>query len=294
MGRIHARNRHAAIRCRDLSSSRRCFMEKKTIIFEAEGETLEQARENVAIQLARNKRIEILEAYSQPEREPEEKTCRIHAQTKEEAIEQLKEKIDSSFDVKEVLQHKEARKGFLGLFKRPRVYKVRIYKRNNALVRIEGSKTKRRKGQWYCSECGSVQFDREWEKMMDRRAKAMGSRGFVNISARPRCLQCNSESLIGICNGLEYVKDQCDERNEIREFRTTNEYTKLMELSMQIEFPATDEQERAIIRRLKTIGRKLNKKGGSHLMYIAIKAMPSSSRHDNLWRDFIDASWSMC
>ena len=46
-----------------------------------------------------------------------------------------------------------------------------------------------------CRNCGHLQKDGDWEDMMDRRVKAMGSRGFRNISASPQCLKCGSTDL---------------------------------------------------------------------------------------------------
>lgn len=46
-----------------------------------------------------------------------------------------------------------------------------------------------------CRNCGHVQKEGDWEDAMDRRAKEMGSGGFVNINARPQCLGCGSTNL---------------------------------------------------------------------------------------------------
>jgi hypothetical protein len=47
-----------------------------------------------------------------------------------------------------------------------------------------------------CNNCGATQRKGDWEKAMDARAKAMGSRGFVNLSASPQCLNCSSTDLV--------------------------------------------------------------------------------------------------
>lgn len=46
-----------------------------------------------------------------------------------------------------------------------------------------------------CRNCGHVQRKGDCEDEMDRRAKAMGSSGFVNINARPQCLGCGGTDL---------------------------------------------------------------------------------------------------
>jgi hypothetical protein len=46
-----------------------------------------------------------------------------------------------------------------------------------------------------CKSCGHVQEKGDWEAAMDRQAKAMGSAGFHNISARPQCISCGGTSL---------------------------------------------------------------------------------------------------
>ena len=43
-----------------------------------------------------------------------------------------------------------------------------------------------------CPNCGHVQREGQWEREMDRRAKAQGMKGFVNLSAPPRCLKCEA------------------------------------------------------------------------------------------------------
>ena len=46
-----------------------------------------------------------------------------------------------------------------------------------------------------CKSCGNVQEEGAWEAEMDRRAKAMGSKGFVNINAKEQCLRCGKTEL---------------------------------------------------------------------------------------------------
>lgn len=46
-----------------------------------------------------------------------------------------------------------------------------------------------------CKACGHVQEKGAWEAAMDRQAKARGSKGFVNINAKPQCLQCGQTQL---------------------------------------------------------------------------------------------------
>ena len=47
-----------------------------------------------------------------------------------------------------------------------------------------------------CNNCGARQHKGEWEEAMDAHARAMGSAGFVNLSARPECLKCGSTDLV--------------------------------------------------------------------------------------------------
>ena len=46
-----------------------------------------------------------------------------------------------------------------------------------------------------CGNCGNIQGEGAWEKEMDQRARAMGSSGFVNLSAPEQCLKCGSTDL---------------------------------------------------------------------------------------------------
>jgi hypothetical protein len=59
--------------------------------------------------------------------------------------------------------------------------------------KIEGLKS----DELMCLSCKSVQQKGAWEKRMDDQAKAAGRTGFVNISAKARCLQCNSDDMAG-------------------------------------------------------------------------------------------------
>jgi hypothetical protein len=47
-----------------------------------------------------------------------------------------------------------------------------------------------------CNACGHKQREGAWEEEMDRRARAMGSRGFINLSAPEECLKCGSTDLV--------------------------------------------------------------------------------------------------
>ncbi len=46
-----------------------------------------------------------------------------------------------------------------------------------------------------CGACGHVQRRGDWEKAMNVRVKAMGSRGFINFGVPPHCLSCDSTDL---------------------------------------------------------------------------------------------------
>ena len=46
-----------------------------------------------------------------------------------------------------------------------------------------------------CNNCGAQQRQGDWERAMDVRARAMGSGGFVNLSAPEQCLKCGSTDL---------------------------------------------------------------------------------------------------
>lgn len=43
-----------------------------------------------------------------------------------------------------------------------------------------------------CPKCGNMQREGDWEREMDKRSKAQGFSGFVNLSAPPQCLKCEA------------------------------------------------------------------------------------------------------
>ena len=47
-----------------------------------------------------------------------------------------------------------------------------------------------------CRNCSAQQYKGDWEKAMDERARAMGSAGFRNLSAKEQCLKCGSTDLV--------------------------------------------------------------------------------------------------
>ena len=64
-----------------------------------------------------------------------------------------------------------------------------------------------------CPTCGHVQGERDWEREMDKRAKAQGLRGFVNLSAPPQCLKCEA-ALDGSGQTEKEVSGVCDICNQ--------------------------------------------------------------------------------
>jgi hypothetical protein len=58
-----------------------------------------------------------------------------------------------------------------------------------------------KKSKFRCKSCGHIQEEGDWEDAMNRQAKAMGSKGFVNISAEPQCLNCGVTQLEVISKG---------------------------------------------------------------------------------------------
>ncbi|MBM3302572.1 MAG: hypothetical protein FJY85_21805, partial [Deltaproteobacteria bacterium] len=60
-----------------------------------------------------------------------------------------------------------------------------------------------------CPACGHVQRKGDWEREMDKRAKAQGMKGFVNLSAPPQCLKCEA-ALDGSDTKKQEVSGVCD------------------------------------------------------------------------------------
>ena len=64
-----------------------------------------------------------------------------------------------------------------------------------------------------CPACGHVQREGDWEREMDKRAKAQGMKGFVNLSAPPQCLKCEA-ALDGSDQKKQEVSGVCDICNQ--------------------------------------------------------------------------------
>lgn len=61
-----------------------------------------------------------------------------------------------------------------------------------------------------CRNCGHVQRDGEWERETDKRTKAQGMTGFVNLSASPQCLSCGSTDLHNPLDEDEQEEEETD------------------------------------------------------------------------------------
>ena len=130
-----------------------------------------------------------------------------------------------------------------------------------------------------CGNCGHVQKDGAWEKEMDRRAKAMGSR-FVNLSASPQCLSCGSTDLHDPSSATREPEPDPKVKNWCQELRQWSD-----------RYYAGDQTTGA--EKMKAIGGTINAQGGEDLMaevYWAIKHPPTQRNVNGCW-DGIGA-WS--
>ncbi len=110
-----------------------------------------------------------------------------------------------------------------------------------------------------CRSCGHVQKDRAWEKEMDRIAKAMGQRGFVNLGARPQCLSCGSTDLQDTSKPVDDAEER--EREYIRQLPERQRLVELM-----LEWDRVGENKRTG-NKIKKVGQSLADQGGQALMY---------------------------
>ncbi len=307
-------------------------MAKKLIAFEAEGGSLAEARENLVPQFPDGHEIieeEILEKGKRGKKrnvadtigiassevrdklplgtnileekvlqEPKETFLAVEAFNEKEAAEKAKSKAGRFIKILEVTLKTAGKRRFFGLRRSP--YRVKIFKRavveityqKNAKIRVSIAKKRKKLDQLYCTKCGNTQFHGEWEKLMDEKAKALGSRGFFNISARPQCLSCGGETLLNISESKKYRRTCHKERKDLRKIRSTPEFAELVKLSKRINFPASTAREKSMVRKVKNIGERIAEKSEIKFMVLFIRALPSSTGHDRLWRDFVSASWN--
>jgi len=164
-------------------------------------------------------------------------------------------------------------------------------------------KRKQKPARYKCNSCGHLQADGAWEKAMDAQAKAMGRKGFVNLSASPECLNCGSTDLIDLRNPPSQK-----EQKQKAAVKSLPERAKLIELLREWErfdtrsrddlarYGSTPEtrkrhaealnKKEQIEKKVKAVGKKLAKDGGHDLMY---RVCISLNRRR--WQNIVSASW---
>lgn len=179
-------------------------------------------------------------------------------------------------------------------------------RRTSKSPRPSPAKPKRRQksARYKCNSCGHLQADGAWEKAMDAQAKAMGRKGFFNLSASPECLNCGSTDLIDLRNPPTEKKQK-----QKAAIKSLPERAKLIELLKEWEkfdtrsrddlerygsTPATRKRHIAALNRKEQIekkigivGKKLAKDGGNDLMY-----QVCSSLNRRRWQNIVSASWT--
>jgi len=308
-------------------------MTKAFTTFEAEGDSLSEARENLVPQLPDGYEIIEEEVIDKPEKtkkkysaenidaasilgqnkigegmsifeekvlqEPQETSLTIEAFTEEEAIRKAKRRARGFCKIHEVVIKSTGKKRFFGLSSTPSLYRVKLFKQavievtyqSPARICVYVVKKRKKRDQLYCTECGSTQFDGDWEKLMDETSKAAGLGRFFNISAPPQCLNCGRESLLNLSEQKKHRQSMHKRRKELRKIRSTPEFAELIKLSKQIDFPASTAREKSLMKKVRRIGEELAQKGGVQLMSSFIRALPTSPGHERLWRDFVSSSW---
>ena len=143
-----------------------------------------------------------------------------------------------------------------------------------------------------CRSCGALQKDGAWEAAMDAQAKAMGLRGWHNISAKPECVKCGSLRLIDLQKAVSAESDGIDEcklpeREELialcKQF--TIEHRRYCTDNGQGSSEASRNMHH-IRSKIKAIGERVGDEGGLGLM-LAL----GESLDDPEWRSVVDGSW---
>jgi len=136
-----------------------------------------------------------------------------------------------------------------------------------------GSKTakeKKERPKLRCEVCGNIQLYGDWEKAMDAQAKAMGSRGFVNIGAEPQCFKCGSGELRNLSHHVS-IKE--------REPKFITDAAKEIVRIMEPYFKDNADLGKGTEERLVAIGKSLYDKGGHAAMLAAFKKARNLCAH---------------